>query len=343
MIPRSFLPRAFAPALVLPVLAFGFVFVPAVAIAQPLASAAPTGVTIDPDKLPDVVAKVNGIEIRKNELLTQTSIVRAQIRRAGGKDPGASKQLLDQVLDGLIGEALMYDDAKKRGLVATEAEVDKGFQGFKANFPDQAAFEASLKSQGSTLEQVRAQLRQSLSIEKVLREEMAKKAEVTKAEAQAFYNQNVAAFVGDPEVKVRLVRVRIEAPGDALARERARQKAEAARRKLLAGEGFAAVVKEYSDDPLTKERGGELPPFSLGGGPVDIAVSKLEVNQFTPVIEAEGGFQVVQLMEKLPVRKISFEEALPRIEGLLEQGKLQNAVLEKVNALRSVAKIEKAI
>lgn len=342
MIPRSFLKRALAPALSFSVLLIGLTL-PSPVWAQPLASAAPTGVTIDPDKLPEVVAKVNGIEIKKNELLTQTSIVRAQIRRAGGRDPGASKELLNQVLDGLIGEALIYDDAKKRGLVATEAEIDKGFEGFKANFPDQAAFEESLKAQGSSVEQVRAQLRQSLSIEKVLREEMAKKAEVTKAEAQAFYDENVAAFVGEPEVKVRLIRVRIEAPGDTLARERARQKADAARRKLLAGEAFAAVVKEYSDDPLTKDKGGELPPFALGTGPVDVAVSKLEVNQYTPVIEAGGGFQVVQLMEKLPARKISFEEALPRIEGLLEQGKLQNAVLEKVSALRSVAKIEKAI
>ena len=298
--------------------------------------------TLDLAKLPDVVAKVNGIEIKKSELMTQAAIVRAQIRRAGGRDPGANTDLFKRILHGLIGEALIFDDAKKKGMVATEAEVDQKLVGFKSNFEDEANFEASLKAQGTSLEQVRAQLRQSLSIEKVLRQERAQEAQISEAELRAFYDQNPAAFTGQPQVKIRLVRATIEAPGDALARERARQKVENARRKLLEGTNFAEVVKQYSDDPLTKDKGGELPPFTLGTGPVDAAITKLTPTQISPVIEFSGGFQVVELLERLPARKVTFEEAKPRIEGVLEQGKLQEAVLTKVEALRRVAKVETA-
>jgi peptidyl-prolyl cis-trans isomerase C len=297
---------------------------------------------LDLAKLPDVVAKVNGLEIKKSELMTQAAIVRAQIRRAGGRDPGANAELFKRILNGLIGEALIYDDAKKKGLVATEAEVDQKLAGFKSGFEDETKFEESLKVQGITLEQVRSQLRQSLSIEKALRAEMAQGAKISEAEMRAFYDQNPNAFTGQPQVKVRLVRANIEAPADALARERARQKAESARRRLLEGANFGEVVKQYSDDPLTKDKGGELPPFTLGTGPVDVAIGKLNPTQISPVIEFSGGFQVVELMEKLPARKITFEEAKPRIEGILEQGKLQEAVLQKVEALRRAAKVETA-
>jgi len=311
-------------------------------LGQALPAAAQESVagTVDVASLPEVVATVNGIEIRKSELITQTTIVRAQIRRAGGKDPANSRDLFRRVLDGLIGEALMYDDAKKRGLVASDAEVDKGVEGFKANYEDQAAFDAGLKAQGTSVEQLRAQLRQSLSIEKVLRQELQQDVKVSEADARAFYQQNQAAFVGQPEYKIRLVRVPIEAPGDALARERARQKAESARRKILEGIDFAEVVRQFSNDPLTKDKGGELPPFPLGKGPVDLAISKLEINQISQVIEDHGAFQVIQLREKLPARTISFEEARPRIEGLIQQGKLQDTVLARVEALRRAAKIE---
>ncbi len=309
---------------------------------SPSGAPAPAAAVLDLDKLPDVVAKVNGVEIKKSELMTQAAIVRAQIRRAGGRDPGANAELFRRILGGLIGEALIFDDAKKKGLLATEAEIDKKLEGFKSGFQDPAGFEASLKAQNTSLEQVRAQLRQSLTIEKSLRAEMKQEVKISEAEAHAFYDQNLAAFTGQPEVKVRLVRVKIDNPNDALGREKSRQKAEAARRKLVEGIAFAEVVKQYSDDPLTKDKGGELPPFALGNGPVDAAIGRLQPNQLSQVIEANGGFQVIELMEKLPPRRIPFEEARPRIEGMLEQGKLQDAVLAKVEALKKTARIETA-
>lgn len=327
------------PVLVLPVL-----LVLALSAAPAGAQAAPgiSTTTLEVANLPAVVAKVNGIEIKKGELLTQAAIVRAQIRRAGGKDPGANTDLFRSILTGLVGEALIFDDAKKKGMLATDAEIDKKLEGFKSNYPDAASFEAGLKAQGTSVEQVRAQLRQSLTIEKALRAEMAQKVAISEAEAREFYNKNAQAFTGKPEVKVRLVRIRIEAPGDALARERARQKIEAARRKLIEGVAFAEVVKQYSDDPLTKDKAGVLPSFPLGDGPVDATIAKLQPNQLSAVIENGGAFQVIELMERIPARKISFEEARPRIEGLLEQGKLQDAVLVKVEGLRRNAKVETA-
>lgn len=315
---------------------------PRSAAAQAPPGPPPAGANLDLEKLPEVVARVNGVEIRKSELLTQAAIVRSQIRRAGGRDPGANVDLFRRVLSGLIGEALIFDDAKKKGLLATDAEVDKKLEGFKSGFEDPAGFEASLKAQGTTLEQVRAQLRQSLTIEKALRAEKAQEVKVSDAEAHAFYDQNAAAFTGQPQVKIRLVRVNITNPNDALGREKSRQKIESARRKLIEGMAFAEVAKQYSEDPLTKDKGGELPPFTLGGGPVDVAIARLQPNQLSQVIEGSGGFQVVELMERVPARTMSFEEAKPRIFGLLEQGKLQDAVLAKVDALKRAAKIETA-
>lgn len=102
----------------------------------------------------------------------------------------------------------------------------------------------------------------------------------------------------------------------------AQARADEARQKLTAGADFAEIVATYSDDDRTAKRGGELAPF--GAGAMVEAFEKAAFalqnpGDISPVVKTEYGLHIIRLVKKIPGRKISFEEAKPRILRQLEE------------------------
>ncbi|NWK72593.1 peptidylprolyl isomerase [Bacillus paramycoides] len=94
--------------------------------------------------------------------------------------------------------------------------------------------------------------------------------------------------------------------------------------KLNNGEDFAALAKQYSEDPRSKEKGGELPMF--GPGQMDPKFEetayKLEVGQASDVVQSSHGYHIIKLTEKKELK--SFEEEKENIRKELETQRLQD-------------------
>src|SRR6266487_3250227 len=139
----------------------------------------------------DVVARVNGKDITIAQLEKQF-----QNRLNGAEQPPSSEEQQDlklQVLNQLIIDQILLEMASAAGLSATDAEVDVKFNESKSQYTEEK-FQDLLKEQKVTVDDLRSELRKSITIEKLVNKEITSKISVTDAEIKNFYDKNKQSF-----------------------------------------------------------------------------------------------------------------------------------------------------
>ncbi len=138
---------------------------------------------------------------------------------------------------------------------------------------------------------------------------------------EANYERNLNTQFSHPE-QARARHILVAAPSDASPAERAaaKAKAEALLQKVKSGADFAKLAKLYSDDPGTKDRGGELGYFARGEmvKPFEDAAFRLSPGQIT-LVQSQYGYHVLQLEEIKKAGQDTLEEAKPKIIEAIKQ------------------------
>lgn len=144
-----------------------------------------------------------------------------------------------------------------------------------------------------------------------------------------------AAYAASPELELSVRHVVRLVPGYASADRRAEARATAAEveRRARAGEDFAALAGEFSEEPGAAERGGLLQPGREGTwvGPFWEAARALQPGEVSGVVETEYGYHVLRLDER---RVLPFEEAarLPLLRALVPAPRAISAMEEWIAA-----------
>ena len=257
----------------------------------------------------DVVARVNGKDIMTAQLEKQF-----QNRLNGAEQPPSAEEAQDlklQVLNQLINDQILLEMASTAGLSATDAEVDVKFNEFKNQYTEEK-FKDLLKEQKMTIDDIRNELRKSITIDKLVNKEITSKISVTDAEIKNFYEKNKESFnlpesyhiahilvtpVADPDL-------RNGKNDDAKSPDEAKQKAARLLKEVQGGRDFATVAKESSEDPSSGPNGGDLKFQPLQAienidPRLAQAVQKMRPGEtFPQVIETRFGFHILKLMEK---------------------------------------------
>lgn len=309
--------------------------------AGPAAPATPA----DTSKMPAVVAKVNGEEIKKEELIQACKLMQAQIAQAsrGQEVPALSAAFYKQILDGMIAQELLLQDAKRQGVAVSDQELEPQMAALRRRFPDEAAFKKALEQQGLTEKELGEKLRQEAVIQKYLTSKLFTQVAVTDQAAREFYDKNQDKMQRPERAHLRHILIGVK-PGTSEAdKAKAREKAEDLRERIAGGEDFAKLAAESSDDPGSKMRGGDLSWISRGQTvpPFEKAAFALtRPDELSGVVESQFGFHIIQLVEREAASAVPFEEARPRITEMLQQKQAGDRLQAHVEGLKKKGKIE---
>ncbi len=215
----------------------------------------------------DVVASVNGKAINRSDL---DRVFNDQQRNRQDTQPETDEQAKSDrlnILRSLIDEEIIEQRAAKMNLTATNEEVDAKLTDMKSHYTEEQ-FAAVLKQSGRTQDEVRRDIKRTITLDKLLNKEINSKINVTDGEVAAFYNAHKADF-NLIENKLHLAQIVVTSqpaqPGTANLQGSkattdadARKKIETLRAQLDSGADFSAVAANYSEDPQTAPNGGDM-------------------------------------------------------------------------------------
>jgi len=306
---------------------------------KPVAPSASTTSTVI--ALKDPIAVVDGVKISKAEL--EKAFKEAVASSGANPATLTADQKLQgyhQILDALIMEKLV--DKKSTGTDATDAEVSAEIEKIKKQFPTADAFNAELKKSGQTMDQFTANLKKSMRQTKWMKSQLQIK-EVTEADAQKFYNDNIKQFANPEMVKAtHILFVTPQGASDSVikAKEAA---AKAAIVRANKGEDFSKLATELSEEPGAKQRGGDLGFFSKEQMVPEFSAAafsqKVGSVSATPV-KTKFGYHVIKVTDKKPAGTATFAEVKPNIMAYLQNQKRREAFKTLMQQLRQSAKIE---
>jgi parvulin-like peptidyl-prolyl isomerase len=112
-------------------------------------------------------------------------------------------------------------------------------------------------------------------------------------------------------------------------------------KRARAGEDFAKLAKEYSEDPGSKENGGEYTfPRGQMMPEFEAAAFSLNTNQISDIVATTYGYHIIKLYEKIPAKKIDFDKEASDIKDYLAQREIQKQFPTYVQGLRKDAGVQ---
>ena len=293
-----------------------------------------------PEKLPDVLARVNGETVTRSEV---EEFVRNLEGRAGGPLPAEQRDVVYRgVIDQLVGYKLLLQEAKSRKVAVPDAEVDARIDQVKKQFPSEDAFMQTLIDRKMTLNQIKADARKDISIARLIETEIASRVAVKPEQVEAFYKDNPDRFKQGERVKASHILISAPENADAKVKAEAKSKAEQILNDLKGGKDFAALARQHSQDPGSAPNGGDLGFFEQGQmvGPFNDAAFSLKPGQTSGLVETSFGYHIIRVAEKQVGRTVPLEEVRPRLEQFLQDQNRESETAAFVKALRSKAKVE---
>jgi parvulin-like peptidyl-prolyl isomerase len=303
------------------------------------------------------IARGKGFEIKRSELDDVMAGFKSAAAEQGQVVPQARLvQFEGQMLNRLIQIQLLLQKAT----AADKADGDKkaGLQisNLVARVGSPETLDRQLKASGMTVAELRSKTIQRLTAEAVLTREL--NATVTDAEAKQFYDDtnNLRDFEQPEMVSVRHILLLTvdpvtQAPLTMEQQQNKHKQAEAVLKRARTGEDFMALVKQYSEDPMSKNGTNEI--TLARGNPstppeIEAAAFSLTNNQISDVITTTVGYDIIKLLSKTPAKKLVLTEKWPmsdmtvtdRIKEGLKQQKIEKQAPAYLDKLQKDADVQ---
>lgn len=322
--------------------------------------AALAGLGARAEVIEQVLVKVNGEIITKTDLeARQVATLRQRLRQnvssADLKSDEELRKALDEITPQLIvdtiDELLVMQRGKELGYRMTDDQFQNILQNIRKEnkLEDEAQFQAALKQEGLSLEDLRKSLERQMVFSRVQQVEVYSRIAITDGEARAYYDAHRTEFTTPSTLTVREILVEVAAPTDAQKQalfsvasdDDAKAKAEAIRKRALAGEDFAQLAATESA-AASKANGGLIGP--IGADELAPAMAelflKMSPGEISEPMRTQRGYQIFKLEGKTATEVLDFDKARDQIANKVFAQKRQGELDRYLRRLRSQAIIE---
>jgi peptidyl-prolyl cis-trans isomerase C len=291
---------------------------------------------------PQNAATVNGKAISMADYQTQVNRLLQQLSMTGHKlDDKQMAGLKKRILDNLVTREVLKQQAEKEGIKVAPAKVEAEMAVIqKSTTPER--FAASLKQMNMTEASFKDSLATQMTIRELIDRDLASKLTVTPQEVKAFYDGNPKLFNAPEMIRASHILVKVSKNATPKEKAAALAKIKAARKRILKGEDFATVAKQVSEDPGTKDKGGDLNFFPKGQmvPEFDKVAFALQPGQVSNIVKTSFGYHIIKVTDKKPAGMVPFDKIKDRIEQHLKSEKMQKALPAYIEALKAKDKID---
>jgi parvulin-like peptidyl-prolyl isomerase len=242
---------------------------------------------------------------------------------------GAADVERRSALNKLIANIAAQSNASSENISGVELKHNVDL--LRYQFPSEKIWKQILSASNLSAAAVSTMLRENLRTRQWISKQTAREIEVTDEECRRFYDSHQPDFIV-PERR-RVSHLFLAAPPETAAEiiEAKRAAIQSLAVRLAAGEDFAMLVAENSEDEATKLRGGDLDYSSEKRMPPDFvaAAAPLQPGETSPPVQTRLGFHIIKLVDVQPARQRTFDEA--REEIVLElQNQKRAAAIQKL-------------
>ncbi|MDQ7054942.1 MAG: peptidylprolyl isomerase [candidate division KSB1 bacterium] len=219
------------------------------------------------------------------------------------KNPERFKALREKVLNQLVVQKVLLVKAKEDSVEIDENRVDKMLEQQINTMIDRLGSPDKLEEYfGTSLRRIRRNLRKEIE-ERALVETLQNlkfaQIPISRREVIEFYNTMKDSLPELP-TRVHISHILISVQPSAEAKQRALKKIKEAQKKLQEGVAFDEVARQYSDDPGSASRGGDL-GFTQRGDfvrPFEEVAFNLEPGDISDIVETQFGYHIIQLLDR---------------------------------------------
>ncbi len=297
------------------------------------------GVTVE-----DIVAHVN------DRIITQSDYDRAMKEADDeAKQHGATMQQISEghkdLLRSLIDQQLWLSKGKELGidgnteLIKRLDEIRKQY-----NMETLEDLEKAAKEQGVSFEDFKANIRNQIITQDVMREEVGRKVQITPGEVERYFEQHKQDYAKPESVQLSEILVSTGAdPDDAAKVAAGKAKADDIEAKLHAGGDFTQLAKSFSDG-TTAADGGNFGTFHRGDGGLakvfEDAVFSLKTGQYTDPIRTRQGYIIFKVDQHSPGGVPAYKDVEQDVEQNYYYSRMEPAMRDYLTQMREEAYID---
>ena len=297
---------------------------------------------------PTVLAKGKGFEVNSKQLDEAFLNFRTAAASRGQSPPPDEKRL--ELEKKLLDRLIVVEVLKRKAIEADKAKGKAASDKLLGDFQKQAGsiegFRRQVQAMGMTPEAFTEQFTDRAIVEEVVNREVRATIPITPEQVQKFYDENPKRFEQPETVRaahILLTTVELASKQELAPDKQKAQRAliEALLKRVRAGEDFGKLAKEFSQDPGSKERGGEY-VFPRGQMAVEFetAAFSMSVGQISDVVTTKFGYHIIKVLERNAAGKIEFAKVKERVRENLQQEEADKRLPAYLEAVKKEAGVE---